>query len=152
VSTFLDITTREKHSVNTDDEHFPGVNNTLNQVNNENTTNILDNLRKSFLNTQEKENIFTQNSGLNIFVSNIIDDKQDIIDNLSKVIDEKLENIDGKLYKIDEIIEKFAKCKTENERLKSKISNLRDENYVLKNEIGKFSKLAFSIFFKKSKH
>jgi len=149
VSTFLDITTREKQSNETDNKHHNSVNEFLSQNNTKDSVNIIDSLRKSFLNAQEKENIFTQNSGLNIFVSNIIDDKQDIIDNLSKILDEKLDNIDGKLYKIDEIIEKFAKCKTENEKLKMKVSDLRDENSVLKSEIKKFSKLAFGIFFRK---
>lgn len=118
-------------------------------------TGILDSIKKAFASTPEEvqegmeENIFAKGAGLNIFVSNVIDDKQDIIESLSKILDDKLDSIDSKLYKIDEIIDKFAKCKTENEQLKSKVNSLRDENYVLKNELKKFSRVIFGIFLKK---
>jgi FtsZ-binding cell division protein ZapB len=147
VTTFLGVTS-ERIDLQENNEYT--ANNNLLNYDNKDNTSIIESMKAMF-GAQEnvKENVFAKNSGLNIFVSNIIDDKQDLIDNLSKVIDEKFETIDGKLYKIDELIEKFAQCKTENEKLKTKVNKLRDENYILKDELGRFNKLILGLFLKK---
>lgn len=147
---FLDITAGDKTSLE-GNSSFEDESSNLSNFNKKNQSMILDDIKKAFLSSQEKENIFAQNSGLNIFVSNIIDDKQDVIDNLSKVIDEKFVELDSRLYKVDEIIEKFARCKVENERLKTKVNQLRDENYLLKDEVGNYSKIGLGFFFKSKK-
>lgn len=151
MSTFLEITTAERPAGNNVEDLASYSERIKEEKNNNNNMSVINSLAEAFKSSKDvsEENIFAKNTGLNIFVSNFIDDKQDIVDNITKVIDEKFGSIDEKLYRIDELIDKFATCKAENEQLKAKFNSLKDENYILKNELNKFNPLVFGLFKKK---
>ena len=68
--------------------------------------------------------------------------EDNICDKLSSMLDEKLEGM-------DEVVLELVRVKTENESLRTKISDLDKENYNLKRELKSFVKTTFG-FYKKN--
>ena len=75
-----------------------------------------------------------------------------IYDKFSEILESKLETkLEEKLGGIDEVIMDLVQAKTEYESLRKKITDYEKEVYSLKNELGKFRKIAGNFYIKEKK-
>ncbi|NLF83455.1 MAG: hypothetical protein GX568_05685 [Candidatus Gastranaerophilales bacterium] len=89
-------------------------------------------------------NPLLQEADKNHVISAVMSAKTCIVNEISTIFDKKLE-------KLDNAVMELIDCKTENERLKSKIDNLIKENYKLKKELLSYKPLMPGVFIKSKK-